>query len=202
VPTLKVPNRQRVSPIALIERRIPTPEDLIVLAKPLLNATIRISHLLRGCSAKWALGGDIAEILLGVNVQPDDITILTTTEGCDEISSRLAIFQVEAPKVTERTLERSAEINARPFPVRIRSRAARFNVDGQILNVHGDLQIKVGDWEWGDTLYYNPEYVYVVNEKVPVVPLQLKTELYMGLGWVDRVRKINEAMAKRHHKFS
>jgi len=66
--------------------------------------------------------------------------------------------------------------------------------------VHGDLRIKVGEWEWGDPLDFEPEYVYVVGVKVPVVPLKLKTELYLGLGWMDRVRKINEAMARRHHK--
>ena len=76
----------------------------------------------------------------------------------------------------------------------------RFNIDGQRLDVHGDLRIKVGEWDWGDPLDYEPEYVYVVGVKVPVVPLQLKTELYMGLGWMDRVRKISEANARRHHK--
>ena len=34
---------------------------------------------------------------------------------------------------------------------------------------------------------------------MPVVPLRLKTELYIGLGWMDRVKKINEAMVRRHH---
>lgn len=104
--------------------------------------------------------------------------------------------------MTERELPRKAEIDLKHYPVTIRSYLAKFNVDGQRLDVHGDLQIRVADWDWGDPLDYEPEYVHVVTTKVPVLPLQLKTELYTGLGWLDRVKKIREAMARRHHQFS
>ena len=58
----------------------------------------------------------------------------------------------------------------------------------------------MGDWDWGDPIDFEPEYVYVVSVKVPAVPLELKKELYRGLGWYDRVSKIHAAMARRHHK--
>jgi len=200
VPALVVPNRSKPLNIPILESRVPKPEDLVVLSKPLLEATIKIGNLLNDCSAKWALGGDIGEILNGVNVQPDHITILTNAEGCPEIGKKLAEFQVETSRLVERQIRRNAEIGPKPLPVKIRSYESRFNFDGQRLDVHGDLRIKVGEWEWGDPLDFEPEYVYVVGVKVPVVPLKLKTELYLGLGWMDRVRKINEATARRHHK--
>src|SRR5207244_228414 len=80
-----------------------------------------------------------------------------------------------------------------PYPVQIKSYEARFQIEGQRLHVYGGLRIRIGEWEWGDPLDYEPEYVYVGSEKLPVVPLRLKTELYIGLGWRDRVKKLDAA---------
>jgi hypothetical protein len=195
-----VPEKSRPVSIPLIESRVPKPEEFVVLSKPLLDAMIRIGELLKDCPAKWAVAGDVGELLFGVNVEPDHIAVLTSTEGVNHFRAELKSFEVEPPNIVERKLARSAEVDRNQLPVKIKSYAGRFNIDGQRLDVHGDLRIKLGEWEWGDPLDYEPEYVYVVGVKVPVVPLQLKTELYMGLGWMDRVRKINEANARRHHK--
>lgn len=200
MPALVVPNKSKPLNIPVFQSRIPKPEELVVLDKPLLDATVQLGNLLKDCQAKWALAGDIGEILNGVNVYPDHLTILTDVAGCEEISKKLERFQVETSRQVETQTRRNAEIEPKPLPVNIKSYASTFNLNGQRLNVHGDLRIKVGDWDWGDPLDFEPEYVYVVGVKVPVIPLELKTQLYMGLGWMDRVRKINEAMARRHHK--
>ena len=200
MPVLKVPNRTIAAQIPIIESRVPKPDELVVLSKPLLQATIRIGELLKDCSAKWAFAGDLGEILFGVNVEPDHITIITTSAGCDYISKKLTPFLVQAPRTTERRVKRSAEINLKPLPINVRSYSSSFNIQGQKLDVHGDLQIKVGDWDWGDSIDFEPEYVYVVGVKVPAAPLELKKELYRGLGWYDRVSRIHAAMARRHHK--
>lgn len=199
MPPLKLPTKPSFASIPQIESRVPKPEELVVLSRPLLDATMKIGKLLKDCANKWAISGDVAEVTLGVNVPADHITILTTKEGCDEISGKLAVFQVEGPRLHDKLLEREANIDRKLYPVQIRSYVSRFNVEGSKLDVHGDLQIKVGDWEWGDALDYEPEYVYLVTVKVPVVPLRLKSELYLGLGWMDRVRKINEAVMRAHH---
>ena len=200
MPALIIPSKAKPLNIPVFQSRIPKPEELVVLNKPLLDATVEVGNLLKDCQAKWALAGDIGEILNGVNVQPDHLTILTNIEGCEEISKKLERFQVEASRQVQTQTKRDAEIEPKPMPINIKSYASTFNLNGQRLNVHGDLRIKVGDWDWGDPLDFEPEYVYVVGVKVPVIPLELKTHLYMGLGWMDRVRKINEAMARRHHK--
>ena len=200
MPVLKVPNRTRVAEIPIIESRVPRPDELVVLSKPLLEATIMIGELLKDCSAKWAFAGDLGEILFGVNVHPDHIVILTNSAGCDEITQSLAAFKVQAPRVSERQVKRTAEIDLKPHPINIKSYSSNFNIQGLKLDVHGDLQIKVGDWDWGDPIDFEPEYVYVVSVKVPAAPLELKKELYRGLGWYDRVSKIHAAMARRHHK--
>jgi hypothetical protein len=200
VPALVVPNKARPANIPIFESRVPKPDELVVLSKPLLEATEKLGRLLNGCSAKWAIAGDLGEILFGVNVRPDHMTILTTMAGCQEISQKLASFQIEPPKMAEKQIKRHAEVDRKHLPIMIKSYASQFEIGGQRLDVHGDLRIQVGEWGWGDPLDFDPEDVYIVGVKVPVAPLEFKQELHMGLGWMDRVRKINEAMARRHHK--
>jgi hypothetical protein len=200
VPALVIPSKTRPPNIPIFESRVPKPEELVVLSKALLEATVKLGELLKDCSAKWAIAGDLGEILFGVNVQPDRLTVLTTAAGCEEISKKLATFQIEPPRNVEKQIMRDAKVEQKHIPVLISSYTSRFDIGGQRLDVYGDLRIQVGAWGWGDPLDFEPENVYVVGVRTPVVPLELKQELYMGLGWMDRVRKINEAMARRHHK--
>jgi hypothetical protein len=201
LPALRLSNKPRPIPIPHFESRIPKPEELVVLNKQLLDATILIGKMLTTCVNKWAVGGDVAEIISGVNVRPNHISILTTKSGCDEITGKLANYQSEPARTDEREIEREAKVDQKPYKVRIKSYAARFDVEGSRLDVYGDLQIKIGDWEWGDPLDFEPDYVYVVGVKVPIVSLKMKSELYTGLGWMDRASKIHEAVMRSRHIF-
>jgi hypothetical protein len=201
MPVLKLSEKPRAMSVPIIESRIPKIDELIVLSKPLLDTTITLGEKLKDCAAKWAIGGDVAEVISGVNVEPDAITILTTKEGCNEISGKLANYQIEPPGLAERKLSRNAEIDLKSYPVHVRSYNSQFDINGSKLVVHGDLQIKVGDWDWGDPLDFDPDYVHVVNVKVPIISLKLKNELYTGLGWIDRSKKIHEAVVRSRHKF-
>jgi len=199
LPVLKIPRKAQRIVAPFVESRVPGPEEFVVLSEPLLNATLKLARLLKGCKSKWALSGDAGELVSGVSIPADHLSILTSAEGCEEISYRLVENVVQPPRIVERKLDREAKIGKEPYPVQMKSHEARFRIEGQRLHVYGGLQIRIGDWEWGDPLEYEPEYVYVGSEKLPVVPLRLKTELYIGLGWMDRVKKINEAMVRRHH---
>jgi len=201
MPALRLSDKPKYVSLPQIESRIPKPEELVVLSKPLLSATVMVGNALMGCTNKWAIGGDVAEVISGVNVQPDHVAILTTREGCDEITRNLAKYQIEPPRNVEREIERAAEVDLKLHKVRIKSYTARFDVQGSRLDVHGDLQIKVGDWDWGDPLDFEPDYIYVVGVKVPIVPLKMKSELYTGLGWMDRASKIHEAVKRSRHMF-
>ena len=46
------------------------------------------------------------------------------------------------------------------------------------VKVEGDLQFKVGDWDWGEVFDFAPEYVYVTGKKIAVTPLTINAELY------------------------
>ena len=201
MPALRLSDKPKTTPILVIESRIPKTDELIVLSKPLLDATITLGEMLKDCNAKWAIGGDVAEVISGVNVEADRITILTTKEGCDEITRKLAKYQIGPPRILERMLARNADIDLKSYPVWVKSYNSRFDIQGSKLDVDGDLQIKVGDWDWGDPLEFEPDYVHVVNVKVPIVPLKLKNEMYTGLGWMDRAKKIHEAVIRSRHRF-
>jgi len=201
MPVLRIADKPKPISLPHIESRIPKPEELIILSKPLLDATILIGKALTDCTNKWAIGGDVAEVISGVNVEPNHIAILTSREGCDEITRKLAKYQIEPPRIVERELERDAKVDLKLHKVRIKSYTSRFDVEGSRLDVHGDVKIKVGGWEWGDPLDLEPDYVYVVGVKVPIVPLKMKSDLYTGLGWLDRASKIHEAGIRSRHRF-
>lgn len=201
MPALRLSDKTKATSLPFLESRIPKTDELIVLDKALLDTTIILGQMLMDCASKWAIGGDVAEVISGVNVEPDHITILTTRDGCDEISEKLAKYLIEPPRIVERKLARNAEIDLKAYPVWIKSYNSRFDFEGSKVEVDGNLQIKVGDWEWGDPLEFEPDYVHVVNVKVPIVPLKLKNELYTGLGWIDRSKKIHEAVKRSRHKF-
>jgi hypothetical protein len=201
MPALRLSDKPKVIAFPQFESKIPRPDELVVLSKTLLDATIRIGNLLMDCTNKWAIGGDAGEVISGVNAQPDHIAILTTKKGCDEIAGKLAEYQIESPHTIERELEREARIDLKLYKVSIKSYTCRLSIEGSRLDVHGDLQIKVGEWDWGDPLDFEPDYVYVLGVKMPVVPLQMKSELYTGLGWMDRATKIHEAVMRARHMF-
>ena len=201
MPALRLSDKPRPVSLPHFESRIPKPEELVTLTKPLLDATIVIGKALTNCTNKWAIGGDVGEVISGVNVQPSQIAILTTRGGCDEITRKLAKFQIEPSRIIEREIERDAKVDLKLLKVRIKSYMARFDIEGSRLDVHGDLRIKVGAWDWGESLDFEPDYVYVVGVKVPIVPLKMKSELYTGLGWMDRASKIHEAVMRSRHMF-
>ena len=201
MPALRLSDKPKPISLPQIESRIPKPDELVVLNNQLLGATVLIGNALMDCTNKWAIGGDVAEVISGVNVQATHIAILTTREGCDEITRKLAKFQIEPSRIIEREIERDAKVDLKLLKVRIKSYMARFDIEGSRLDVHGDLRIKVGAWDWGDSLDFEPDYVYVVGVKVPIVPLKMKSELYTGLGWMDRASKIHEAVMRSRHMF-
>jgi hypothetical protein len=160
----------------------------------------KVSEKLRNnVTAKWAVGGDAGEQMMGVNVKADYLEILTTKEGCDEIWHAMAEYQKLAPAIVEKKLTKEADVDAKMYPVYNKSYYAEFIVEGVKVEVHGDLQFKVGEWDWGDPLDFKADYTYIVGGKLPLVPLSLKSELDLGLGWLDRVTLISDAILQKHH---
>jgi hypothetical protein len=183
-----------------IQSRVPTADDMVVISQPLLKTATRLAVSLKNnVAAKWALGGDAGETMMGVNVTSDHLEILTTKEGCEEICNVLKDYVTRAPAMAEKKLTRDADVEGKIYPVYVKSHYAELTLDGVKVEVYGDEQIKIGEWDWGDALDFTPDYTYLSGGKLPLVPLTLKSELDLGLGWLDRVALITDAILAKHH---
>jgi hypothetical protein len=196
---LRIPGKSTISGIPVHESKVPESDEIPILDRPVVRCILATAPLLKNVGCKWAIGGEAGEVILGVNVPADHLELLTTEEGSNEISARLAEHQTLTPRTLEKVLGRGTSVRDQSYEVRIRSTYAEFSVNAVRTEVYGSLQFKVGDWEWGDPLDFDPSYSYVVGEKVPVLPLRLKSELYLGLGWLDRVEKIAQAVSRAQH---
>ncbi|MDA4135789.1 MAG: hypothetical protein OK449_02160 [Thaumarchaeota archaeon] len=197
---LNVPRKNPKPNVDIISSRVPTPDEMVVVSRPILSAVGKILPMLKNnVNAVWAVGGDAGEQMMGVNVKADYLEILTTKEGCDEIRQVLAEYQTLAPAMVQKKLPRGADVDGMIYPIYNKSYYAEFAIDGVKLEVHGDLQFKVGEWDWGDPLEFKADYTYIVGGKLPLVPLSLKSELDLGLGWLDRVSLITDAVLQKHH---
>jgi|GEM_PF-1494034 hypothetical protein len=163
-----------------------------------VSAILKI-HEEIGQNALWALGGDLAEALQSVRVEPDCIEILTSKEGAEKIHAAVEQFDPQQITYQVQELAQKALIEGKEYPVYTRSYYFEFFVDGIKAKVEGDLQFRVGNWEWGDTFEFVPYIVYIVNKRTSVVPLYVNYELYQRLGWADRVDKITWVIANRRH---
>lgn len=185
--------------IPVYEGKVPTPETVTVLPLNLLKVVMWFAEQMREYDGKWGVGGDAGEIIKGVHRRTEHIEILTTKDGCDEMCMILQEFVTLAPEERETRSPRDADVDGKMIPVFIRSHYAEVTYDGVRIEIHGNEQIKVGEWEWGDPLDFEPDYTTMIRLKVPVVPLRLKQELDLGLGWLDRLDAIGVAIASGQH---
>lgn len=161
-----------------------------------IEILLTIHNTLENEQIEWALGGEIGEALQTVQVEPDCIEIVTSKEGAEKIFSVVKQYNPKTMEFQTNKLNRNAIINGIEHPIYIRSYYFDFFLDYVKIKVHGDMQYKINDWDWGDKLEFTPEYVNVTGVKIAVVPLEVKQEIYKNIGWADRLQKI-ELIVKR-----
>ena len=195
---LKLPGGKPIPAVPVMGSKVPKLEEIVILPAPLLRTTVKMSKALKDAKEKWAFGGDAAEIMKGVNVRTDHLEIITTKVGTGEICGLFPECVTLPPTEVEKKLTREANIDSAMFPIYIKSYYAELTVDKVRVEVYGDLQYRVWEWEWGDPIEYEAEDVSVLGTSVPTVPLWLKSQLDMGLGWYDRVELITDAVNRSH----
>lgn len=169
-----------------------------VIPKQYVDALIILHEKLEGKNIKWIITGDLAESLRIVKVEPDCIEIVSSSEDVQKIYEAVQNFAPGQIVFQTKKLSRNAVVDEKEFPVYVRCFYFDFNVNNVKVKVEGDLQFRVGEWDWGDVFDFTPEYVYVVGKKIAVTPLSIASELYCSLGWTDRVEKIREVTQKSH----
>ena len=166
-----------------------------VLPQNILRAMVRLEGLLEGQDERWAIGGDAAELVLGVFVEADRLEVYTSKKGGEAIALALSAYQVLPPKETEKPMEREAMLDGKPAPAFVKSDYAEYTLDGVKVEVYGDLRIRIGERDWSDPLQFEPTYANIIGHSIPFVPLELKSKVYSYLGdnWADRAEMISEA---------
>ncbi len=182
------------------KRKGPKPQDIYPIPPLLLSCLREIAPKIMEAGVWWALGGDLAENLLGVQVSPTQIEILTDGAGLTKISTALSSYDATPVVVTERKLDREAELDFKKYPIFERSSLTEFTSKGARVRVHGDYQLKVGEWDWGDPLIFETDSVILLGLDVPLMPLRLKSEIYITLGWLERATLISEAFKRAQIK--
>lgn len=162
-----------------------------------INALLQLHKRLGRERINWAVGGDLGEALRTVQVKPDCIEILTSKKSAIGIFLTVKDCNPTGVYFQTQKLQRKAEIKGRQYPVYARSHYFEFKLADVKFKVHGDLQLRVDGWEWGDKIEFIPDYIYIVGAKTGIVPLQVKHEMYEGLGWSDRAEKINQVLSRR-----
>jgi hypothetical protein len=161
-----------------------------------LDALLLLNGKLKDKGIEWALSGNLGEALRTVHVDPDCIEIVTSKEGAKEIFQAVREYNPRKLGLRTETLSRPAVIGEKEYRVRIRSTFFEFNINSIKVKVYGDLQFQIADWEWGDKIEFEPDYIVVVGEEMVIVPLSLKYDLYRGLGWMDRAEKIWQVLVR------
>ena len=171
-----------------------------VIPPEYFNAILILHEKLDGKNIRWVLKGELAERLKIVQVEPICIEIVSSKTDAEKIFQVFQEFKPEQIAFQVQRLSRKAVIGGKEFPVFTRSYFFDFNLNAVKVKVEGDLQFKVGEWDWGDVFDFTPEYVYIVGKKIAVTPLLIASDLYRSLGWTDRVEKITEVTQKSHLK--
>jgi hypothetical protein len=161
-----------------------------------VNALLALHQRFEGKNVEWIINGDLSEALKTVNVTPEAIEIVCTKQDTDKMFQQVQDLSPSPLNMQTRQLARNALIDGKEYPVYTRSLYFDFSVNNVLVKVQGDLQFKVGDWDWGDIYLFAPEYVYVVGKKTAVTPLLVKAELYQYLGWSDRFEELKRVIQK------
>lgn len=178
----------------------PKPEDFYLVPTAFIACLQTILKKLEGSGVRWSVIGDTAEIIHGVPVQPERLEILVDKEGVERFSSRMSEYGISTFDLVEKKLERAASVEGKELPVHVKSLFARFVVGGVEVDAHLDYQIKVGEWEWGDKLEFEPVEVNLAGARIPIMPVRIASEIYLMLGWTDRANKISDAIHRAHHR--
>ncbi len=163
---------------------------VIVVPQKYVDALLILHDKFESTGVRWIVDGDLAERLRVINVEPESIEIICSREDAMKIFQIFHDFNPKPIVFETQQLLRNAVIEGKEYSVYTRCYFFNFIIIGVNVKVQGDLQYKVGEWEWGEILNFEPEYVNIVGKEIPVTPLNVKSELYRCLGWSDRFEKL------------
>ena len=167
-----------------------------VIPKPYVDALLALHGKLYEKNLKWIVDGDLSECMHVVQIIPKCIEIVTSKDDAQQFFQAVQEFNPSPISLQTCQLQRNAIVDGNEYPVYVRSFYFDFTLNTVRVNVQGDLQFKVADWDWGEIYDFEPEYVNIVGKRIAVTPLEIKLQLYQSLGWTDRSEKIEPIVQK------
>ncbi len=157
-----------------------------MIDRRILQVLKLIESRLRGSGIRWVLAGSVSLALQGVDVNPNDIDILTDRNGAFQINRILKEYEIRPVR-----LRRSK---------RFQSYFGEFEINGVRVEVMGDLKERVG-LEWRDLSHRlsAPKITKVEEVKLPISPLEDQLRSYRALRRrkdLSKIQKIAKALEK------
>ena len=144
-----------------------------------------ISNQLKTITASWAIGSSCGLALHGINIQPNDIDIVTTRRGIFEIAAALDTFKISVP-----THRPSATFD---------SLMAEFVIAGKNVEIIGDFKVRSHPAD----IWYNVTddlngvtYVVMPETHIPVLPLTSLMRMYVLMKRAKDENKIKQIMTR------
>ncbi len=154
------------------------------MVDPRLRSVLkRITRQFAEAGVQWALVGSLSLALQGVEIEPQDIDILTNREGAFMIDSMLR------DRVEKKVEYSETNSQASYFGI--------FKLDGVELDIMGDYRERSGDG-WVDPFAGsgNPKTVEVDGLRIPVASLEEQLISYRRLGRPKDLDKTQRILRK------
>lgn len=167
-----------------------------VIPQQYVEAILFLHQKWDSLGVEWIINGKLAEVLRIVNTMPDCIEVVCSKADEERLFEATKDLN-PTPLSIQITQLPNAVYEGNQYPVYTKSHYFEFTAKGIPVKVHGDLQFKVNDWEWGDTFEVEPEYVSVVGSKTAVTPLPILYQLYSDLGWAEPMQRLQRVLQRR-----
>ena len=155
----------------------------IVVEEKLLEVLKFIANVLGRENVRWALVGSLNLALQGVDVEPEDIDIVTDREGILKIGELLRDFVVEEIRYKE------GKKMAACF--------GKLNVNGVLIDIIGDPRMREDESHKWKEKGLCDLVILDLGVRVPAMSLRSELDAYKILGKTEKVRKIESFLRKK-----
>ena len=155
------------------------------MIKPsLMKVLHKICHHLNTDEVIWAVTGSLGLALQGMDVEIHDIDIQTDKSGAYEIER---LF----PRYVVRNIEFLSSDE-------IRSYFGELNIDGEKVEIMGNIQKRLPDGSWEDPINVVDKRLFIDYNglPVPVISLEHEREAYRILGRIETAEQIRRYLAQ------
>ncbi|MCW4023500.1 MAG: hypothetical protein NWF01_00490 [Candidatus Bathyarchaeota archaeon] len=162
------------------------------IPKEYMQALLILNEKLEGKNVNWTIFGSLAERLQGIEVELDEIEIVCSTINAEKMYQIMQEFKPQPLNFQTYQLKRKTIINRKECPVYVRSYGFNFSLHGVPIKVQGNIRFKIDGHNWGGVFEFISQHIYVFGKDFAVMPLSVASEMYLFLGWRDRLEKIKQ----------